>query len=142
MLRISRIFLKIATIVSTVTGAIILACSPVFLVLGFSSKIRDMVVTAINDGTINATSSAGLTTEQMVSVFQGSFIACGFVLIVLGIMCVVNAVLSSKTRSEPSKERYIACIVTGALSTDLSIPGAILGLIASKKEENNSQIEE
>lgn len=142
MLRISRTFLKIAKIVSTVCAGIMLACAPVMLVLGFSGTIHDMLLAAINDGTLTVSSSAGLTNEQIVAVFQGTYIASGFVLLFFGGVCLANALISSKTSREPTRNRYIACIVTGALSTDFSIPAAILGLISMKQEEQKPEIEE
>ena len=142
MLRTSRILLKVATIVSTICGAIILAFVPVFLTIGFSSTIHDMLLEAIKDGTVTVHSSNGLSNEQMVKLFQVIFATVGFVFIIIGVLCVANAIIASKTRNEPTRGRYIACIITGALSTDFSLVGGIFGLISLARIEKNKQIDE
>ncbi len=142
MLKASRSLLRVAAIVGTVCGALILACVPAFFIIGFSSTIRDMLVEAIDNGTITAHSDAGLGTEEIVLVFQIMFIVSGFVLLIIGVLCVVNAIIASKTRREPTRGRYIACIVTGALSTDFSLVAGILGLVNLGREERKKQFEE
>ena len=142
MLRASRALLRVAAIVGTVCGALILACVPACFVVGFSSTIRDMLVAAIKDGSVTVHSEADLKPEDIALGFQIVFVATGFLLLVIGVMCVVNAVIASKTRNEPTRGRYIACIVTGALSTDFSIVAAIFGLICLSKQERAKKLEE
>lgn len=132
MLKASKVLLRVAAIVGTVCGALILACVPFFFVIGFSSTIRDMLIKAMNDGTIT-TNTNDLPYETIVLGLQIMFIALGFTLLLVGACCVVNAVIAVKTREEPTRGRYIACIVTGALSTDFSIIAAIFGLICLKE---------
>lgn len=128
-------------IVGTVFGALILACVPVFFVLGFSSTIRDMIVSAMEDGTITVTGD-DLPYEKLVILLQVMFIILGFTLLTIGVCCVVNAIIASKTRREPTRGRYVACIVTGALSTDFSLVAGILGLICLAREERRKKFEE
>ena len=140
MLKASRILLRVAAIVGTVCGALLLACVPFFFVIGFSSTIRDMLVQAMNDGTIN-TNTNDLPYENVASALQIMFVILGFTLLIIGVCCVVNAIIAVRTRNEPTRGRYIACIVTGALSTDFSIIAAIFGLICLKKQERLKEIE-
>ena len=142
MLKACRTLLKVATILGTVLGACILATVPAFMIIGFSSTIRDMLIEAIKEGTITVHSDADLPVETIVLVFQICFIVTGFVLLIVGAMCVANAIIASKTRNEPTRGRYIACIVTGALSTDFSLIAAIFGLICLKRQERQKQLEE
>ena len=141
MLKASRALLRVAAIVGTICAALLLAFVPVFFVFGFSSTIRDMVVQEINDGNISYQGD-GLSPEQFVLIFQIMFVALGFTFLILGAMCLVNAIISVRTRREPTRGRYIACIVTGALSTDFSMIAAILGLICLKKQERQNKLEE
>ena len=139
MLKASRVLLRVAAIVGTVFGALILACVPVFFVIGFSPTIHDMLVKAMNDGTIQ-TNTHDLSFETIVFFLQAMFIVLGVTLLIVGACCVVNAVIAVKTREEPTRGRYIACIVTGALSTDFSIIAAIFGLICLKRAERQNNI--
>lgn len=141
MLKASRVLLKVATILGTICGALILACVPVFFVLGFSTTIRDMLVQAMNDGTI-ITNTHDLPYEKVAILLQVMFVILGFMLLIIGVCCVVNAIIAVRTRNEPTRGRYIACIVTGALSTDFSLIAGIFGLICLSRQERQKKIEE
>lgn len=141
MLKASRSLLRVAAIVGTVCGALILACVPAFFIIGFSSTIRDMLVEAMKDGTVTVHDTSA-SYETLVFIIQGIFVSLGFTLLVIGVMCVVNAIIATRTRNEPTRGRYIACIVTGALSTDFSLIAGIFGLICLAREENKKKLEE
>lgn len=142
MLKASRALLRVATILGTVLGALILACVPVCFVIGCSTTIRDMLVEATKDGTVTIHSDADLGAEEIVLIFQIMFIILGVTLLLIGVAFVINAIIASKTRREPTRGRYIACIVTGALSTDFSLVAGILGLVNLGREERKKQFEE
>lgn len=141
MQKASNVLLKVATIVGTVAGAIILAIVPFLLVIGFSTTIRDMLYEAMKDGTITVQGDA-TPYEVGVFIIQFTFIALGFALLIVGASCVVNAIIASKTRREPTRGLYIACIVTGALSTDFSLVAGIFGLICLNRELTRKRFEE
>ena len=141
MLKASRTLLRVAAIVGTVCGSLILACVPAFFIIGFSSTIRDMLVEAMKDGTVTVQGTSA-SYETIALVIQGMFIGLGFTLLIIGVVCVVNAIIASKTRNEPTRGRYIACIVTGALSTDFSLIAGIFGLICLAREERKKKLEE
>ncbi len=141
MFKASRSLLRVAAIVGTVCGALILACVPAFFIIGFSSKIGDMLVEAMKDGTVTVHDSSA-SYETLVFIIQGIFVSLGFTLLIIGVMCVVNAIIATRTRNEPTRGRYIACIVTGALSTDFSLIAGIFGLICLAREENKKKLEE
>ncbi len=141
MLKASRSLLRVAAIVGTVCGALILACVPAFFIIGFSSKIGDMLVEAMKDGTVTVHGTSA-SYETLVFIIQGIFVSLGFTLLIIGVMCVVNAIIATRTRNEPTRGRYIACIVTGALSTDFSLIAGIFGLICLAREENKKKLEE
>lgn len=141
MLKASRSLLRVAAIVGTVCGALILACVPAFFIIGFSSTIGDMLVEAMKDGTVTVHDTSA-SYETLVFIIQGIFVSLGFTLLIIGVMCVINAIIATRTRNEPTRGRYIACIVTGALSTDFSLIAGIFGLICLAREENKKKLEE
>ena len=141
MFKACRALLRVAAIVGTVCGALILACVPAFFIIGFSSTIGDMLVEAMKDGTV-AVHDTSASYETLVFIIQGIFVSLGFTLLIIGVMCVVNAIIATRTRNEPTRGRYIACIVTGALSTDFSLIAGIFGLICLAREENKKKLEE
>lgn len=141
MLKASRSLLRVAAIVGTVCGALILACVPAFFIIGFSSTIGDMLVEAMKDGTVTVHDTSA-SYETLVFIIQGIFVSLGFTLLIIGAMCVVNAIIATRTRNEPTRGRYIACIVTGALSTDFSLIAGIFGLICLAREEHKKKLEE
>ena len=140
MEKASRALLKVAAIFGTVCGALILACVPVMLVLGISPTIREMLTTAIEDGSIHT--DLDLPAAQIALGVQIVLIVTAVMLIFVGGCCVANAIISSKTREEPTRGRYIACIITGALSTDFSIIGSVFGLIVLKRKERRQKLEQ
>ena len=141
MLKASKSLLRVASIVGTVCGALILACVPAFFIIGFSSTIGDMLIEAMKDGTVTFRDTSA-SYETLVFIIQGIFVSLGFTLLIIGVMCVVNAIIATRTRNEPTHGRYIACIVTGALSTDFSLIAGIFGLICLAREENKKKLEE
>ena len=140
MQKASRILLLVATIVSTVVGALLLACVPALFVLGVSPTIANMLRDAINSGEIK--NDPNVPVDTAILILQIVFIVTAVVLLTIGVCAVINAIISSKTRKNPTRGLYIACIVTGALSTDFSIVAGILGLITLSKQERNKQIVE
>ena len=87
MLKASRSLLRVAAIVGTVCGALILACVPAFFIIGFSSTIRDMLVEAMKDGTVTVHDTSA-SYETLVFIIQGIFVSLGFTLLIIGVMCV------------------------------------------------------
>ena len=140
MFKASRTLLKVATIVGTIVGALLFATVPFFFVIGFSPTIRNMLIKAMDDGTITVHGS--LSFDEIVLILQAFFVVIGFVLLIIGAMCVINAIISSKARQEPTRNLYIACIVTGALSTNFSLIAGIFGLICLANEERQKRFEE
>lgn len=142
MERTSNTFLKVGMIVSLVVGAIVLCCVPLFLVIGFSSNIREMILEDINSGRISYQGN-GVTPEEFVTIMQVTFVTLGFVMLTIGAICIANAFICSAARKSQTRGLYIAAIITGAMSTDFAIPGGVLGLISlSKKSKKQNQIEE
>ena len=141
MLKASNALLKAAMIVGTIVGAIVLATVPFFFVIGFSPVIRDMLIEAMKQGEINVQGDA-TPYELGALIIQVSFVVLAFSMLIVGGMCVANAIIASRTRREPTRGLYIACIVTGAMSTDFSLVAGILGLINLNRELTRKRFEE
>ena len=142
MFRASRTLLRVAAIVGTVFGALILACVPAMFVIGCSPTIRDMLIKSFEDGTITVHSSGDFSAKDFVFFFQFLFVFLAVLFIIIGGCCVANAIIATKTRNEPTRGRYIACIITGALSTDFSIIAGIFGLICLARQQRQKKLEE
>lgn len=127
-------------IFSIIAAIIILPSSPILLIMGFSSEIREEVLNNIHNGTISYHGN-GMTPEEFVTVMQATFAALGIMMIVVGIACVINAIISSLAMRKGTRGLYIAAIITGVLSTDFSIPGGILGLILLSRDKNKSEFD-
>ena len=141
MLKASNVLLRVAAIVGTIYGAILLVLVPALFICGFSTTIRDMLVQAMYDGTITVHSN-DLPYENIAALFQAMFIILGCVLLNIGAMCVINAIIAVRTRREPTRGRYIASIITGALTTDFSLIAGIFGLICLSRAERQKRFEE
>jgi len=133
MNRISHTMLKVGMILSVVCGALILFTSPFFITIGVSSRIHDMIVQEVEAGNVNSTYAPEVTAQ----VVQATFLALGILFIILGAVCVADAIVASLTMKAPSRGRYIACIVLGFLSTEFTIAGGVLGLIYQARVRRN-----
>ena len=74
--------------------------------------------------------------EVLATVAQVMIICYSLTFAIIGVMAIVDAVVAKRTMQNPSKGGYIACIILGAFSTNTSIVGGILGLIALNRERN------
>lgn len=140
MEKASRTLLRIAAIVGTVCGALILACVPFLIVMGASTTIKEMLVAAINEGNVH--SDLDLPPEEVAGIVQLVLIMTAVLLTMIGGLCVANAIISSKARSNPTEGLMIASIITGALTTDFSLVGGIFGMICIKRRARKKQLEE
>ena len=107
-------------------------------VISLLPEMREALIQSFEE---NGADFGELTAEQVVYVWQLLIISSATAFVWLGVMCIVDAVISKKAMDNPSKGHYIACIVLGAMSTDFSVVGGILGLIALSKENKTKQEE-
>ena len=115
----------------------LLAPSPVLFVLGVSSKINGMVVEAIQQ---YAQDQSVISNAQLFAdLMQAGFIVLSVLFILIGLACVVNAIVVSRARKEQTRGLYIASIILGAFSTSVTILAGIFSLIEDHKTK---QIEE
>ena len=97
-----------------------------------------MLVDSYNDGIITWPTFAFYTLndpEAYAWIVQVFLMSLGFVCVILGIICVVASIISIRVRKEATRGLLIASIVIGVLSIETMVVGAILGLIALKKQQ-------
>lgn len=137
MKKASNILLKIAHIFSLVMGILLLISFVPMICVAFLPQVRESFIQVfVNNGV-----DFGDDPEIAATVAQILMISYALIFVFLGAMCIVNAAICKNTINAPTKGRYIACIILGAMSTDISVIGGILGLIALSKENNQQKLE-
>ena len=135
MNRISNTMLRIGMILCIICGAILLFCTPFLITMGVSPHIHEMIAEAVRNGDINSEYAP----DVAAGVFQGIMLGYGIFCLIYGGICIASAIVSSKTLREPSRDRYIACIVFGTMSTGFATAGGILGLIYQARVARNER---
>ena len=132
MKKAANIIYIISFVLCIVSAVSLLFPSPVFIVLGVSPKIKAMIVDWLNEygnGTLSQEQS-----QLLATLFQVSFVLTGILFILIGLACVVNAIVINRARKEETRELYIATIVLGALSVNLTILAGIFSLVSLKQQ--------
>lgn len=132
MKKAANIIYIISFVLCIVSAVSLLLPSPVFIVLGVSPKIKAMIVDWLNEygnGTLSQEQS-----QLLATLFQVSFVLTGILFILIGLACVVNAIVINRARKEETRELYIATIVLGALSVNLTILAGIFSLVSLKQQ--------
>ena len=132
MKKAANIIYIISFVLCIVSAVSLLLPSPVFIVLGVSPKIKAMIVDWFNEygnGTLSQEQS-----RLFATLFQVSFVLTGILFILIGLACVVNAIVINRARKEGTRELYIATIVLGALSVNLTILAGIFSLVSLKQQ--------
>ena len=132
MKKAANIIYIISFVLCIVSAVSLLLPSPVFIVLGVSPKIKAMIVDWLNEygnGTLSQEQS-----QLFATLFQVSFVLTGILFILIGLACVVNAIVINRARKEGTRELFIATIVLGALSVNLSILAGIFSLVSLKQQ--------
>ena len=127
--------LRIGMILCIICGAMLIFCTPFLITVGVSPRIHQMIAEAVRNGDVNSEYAP----DVAAGVFQGIMLGYGIFCLIYGALCVASAIVSSKTLREPSRGRYIACIVMGCMSTGFSIAGGVLGLIYQARVARNER---
>ena len=132
MRRASDILLKISHILGIVCGIILLICFVPAMCTAFIPEVREAIVENFQNNGVDF----GDDPEVLATFAQIMIICYSLTFVFIGVMAIVDAVVAKKTMENPTKGGYIACIILGAFSTNTSIVGGILGLIALNKERH------
>ena len=137
MKKLSSTFLKVGMIIGFILAGVFLVSSLFFIVLGVSDVTREMLIEAYNSGDIQTDLPDAEAFATFVQIYLITF---GVAFIYLGAMSLVDAIVASLTLRQPSKGKYIACIVLGAMCIEFLILGGIFGLIALKRENQHPEV--
>lgn len=135
MNRISNTMLRIGMILCIICGAMLIFCTPFLITVGVSPRIHQMIVEAVENGSVDS----DYAPEIAAGIVQGVMLGTGIFCLIYGALCIAAAIVSSKTLKEPTRGRYIACIVLGCMSTGFAIVGGILGLIYQARVARNER---
>ena len=135
MNRISNVMLRVGMILCIICAVTLLFCTPFLITMGVSPRIHQMIVEAVENGSVDS----DYAPEIAAGIVQGVMLATGIFSLIYGALCVAAAVVSSKTLREPTRGRYIACIVLGCMSTGFAIAGGVLGLIYQARVARNQR---
>ena len=139
MKRASNILLKIAHIFGIVMAVFCFITAVSWIIISFMPEMRDALVQTFEE---NGVDFGELSAEQVVFVGQLIIASCAVAFLYLGIVCIVDAVVSKKAMDNPTKGRLIACMILGLMCTDFSFVGGLLGIFALAKENRQKKIEE
>lgn len=129
----------VSFVLCIVSAVSLLVPSPVFIVLGVSPKINGMVAEWLDEF-----AGDSLSLEQaktLATLFQASFLITGILFVLIGLACVINAIVINRARKEETRELYIATIVLGAFTVNVSILAGIFSLIADSKKVRQEENE-
>ena len=136
MRKLSRAFLLVGMILGFVLIGVFALCGITFFVFA-SPAMKDLFMKFFEES--GATTSFD-DPETAFLAFQVIFVIAGVAMLILAALAIPAAVVSAKARKNPESGTLVAAIVFGALcGTYFSIAGAILGLIANKREERNNR---
>ena len=75
--------------------------------------------------------------EALLNLYFSTLLFASISMLILGGLCLINAIITKKTMNYPNRNNYIACIIVGFLSVGISAVGAIIGLVALNRNNNS-----
>ena len=139
MKRASNIVLLVGQIFGIVMSVVCFLTAIGCFVCAGIPELRDALVEVFENNGVNF---GDFDAETLVLFIQSMIITSGIMMLILGIVCIIDAIVAANTIKEPTRGRLIACIILGIFSTDITIVGGILGLIALGKEERRKALEQ
>ena len=134
----SRILFLIGGIASFVNAGMLLIMTWIFGIFEFTF-IHNLMIEAMESG--EASTSVD-SPELAATIVQISFAICIVFVIIYAELCVVNGILSLKSRRNPTKQMCIVNIVFGLISgVYVNTVGGFLGFFSLRKEENQDVID-
>lgn len=136
MRRLSRAFLLVGMILAFVFIGVF-ALTAIGFFVAAAPFTKDIFMKAFESSGANSSFD---DPETAYLVYQIVLVICGVVMLVLAGLCIPTAVVTSKARKNPARGLLVATIVFSVIcGTYFGIAGAILGLIANKREERNNR---
>lgn len=137
MKKSSNIFLTIGTVLSFISGAVLLVLGVLFVVLGSS---REAIIQGLENGTITTTME-GMTNAEIAANIQVLCLTMGITFLVVMLLNVANGVIAIISKKKGTKGLYILNTIFGAISSmAVTIVGGILGLVNNHKQNRQLAI--
>ena len=137
MKKSSNILLTIGTVLSFVSGAVLLVLGILFVVLGSS---REAIIQGLENGTITTTME-GMTNAEIAANIQVLCLTIGITFLVVMLLNVANGVIAIISKKKGTKGLYILNTIFGAISSmAVTIVGGILGLVNNHKQNRQLAI--
>ena len=137
MKKSSNILLTIGTVLSFVSGAVLLVLGVLFVVLGSS---REAIIQGLENGTITTTME-GMTNAEIAANIQVLCLTMGITFLVVMLLNVANGVIAIISKKKGTKGLYILNTIFGAISSmAVTIVGGILGLVNNHKQNRQLAI--
>ena len=137
MKKSSNILLTIGTVLSFVSGAVLLVLGILFVVLGSS---REAIIQGLENGTITTTME-GMTNAEIAANIQVLCLTMGITFLVVMLLNVANGVIAIISKKKGTKGLYILNTIFGAISSmAVTIVGGILGLVNNHKQNRQLAI--
>ena len=131
MKKAANVLYTIGYILCIVTAVCLLSPTPVLIVIGFSPSINKSIVEAVEQ---YAPSSLAEHAQLFANLLQAYFILTSIIFVLFGLACVVNAIVVQRAKKEQTRGLYIATIVLGAFTVNITVLAGIFSLIADNKE--------
>lgn len=137
MKKSSNILLTIGTVLSFISGAVLLVLGVLFVVLGSS---REAIIQGLENGTITTTME-GMTNAEIAANIQVLCLTMGITFLVVMLLNVANGVIAIISKKKGTKGLYILNTIFGAISSmAVTIVGGILGLVNNHKQNRQLAI--
>ena len=130
----SNVLLKLGRIFSIICAVMFLVCVPIFLTVFLLPDFHDQFIAYLQSIGIDGDGSA----EALSIILMVYVVAIVVILVIAAVLMFIAASFCSKALHTPSKGRYIACIIIGAMSMNLVLIGGIFGLIAQSREDRQN----
>lgn len=131
MKKAANVLYTIGYILCIVTAVCLLSPTPVLIVIGFSPSINKSIVEAVEQ---YASSSLAEHAQLFANLLQTYFILASIIFVLIGLACVVNAIVVQRAKKEQTRALYIATIVLGAFTVNITVLAGIFSLITDNKE--------
>ena len=132
MKKAANVLYTVGYVLCIVTAVCLLSPTPVLIVLGFSHSINKSIVEAVEQ---YAPASLAEHAQLFATLLQAGFILTSILFVLVGLACVVNAIVTQRAKKEQTHGLYIATIVLGAFTVNITVLAGIFSLISEKNED-------
>ena len=131
MKRLSRTFLNVGIVISWIAVGVLAFTGLVCIIAGVLPPIHDAIRTGIENGNVQ---SDFPDADTAIAFYIAVMVTSGVVCLMFIPLPIINAVLSKKALTNPTRGLYISCMIFGSINSKFTLAGGILGMIALARE--------